>query len=652
MNHTILPAPRILSEPEPKSPAQSDLAELALAARRQLWVVAFAGFLGLCLGAFHYATSPREYRATATVLIEERQSDLEQEIAATLPTLRSEASIMNQVQILGSLQLATEVADRLSLQENPDFNSPPRSLLGETIGGVKSWIKSLIPTPAPTAQTTGETTDPDISPALLNSASLLRQRTTFTRVGRSFVVEISHSSHDPGLATMIVNSYAEAYLADGIAANVEAADRMADWMEGRIEELRLEALAAANEAEAFRAEFGASDQQGLRERQERADALNELLVTLRSRSQEVALSSSFPASSGRLLSQALQPREPASPKAWQDLGAGLFLGLLLGLGFAVRRELGETGFRTGADVTQTLNLPFLGYMPHIVIRRVRSASPAAPVAAGPRVAFNPQAQLPGGMPTLMSRHSMRPQVKQNPHTTLVAPPHLMMSAVAPGSETDHALRRLHAAMERARQSPAGHVLSIAGLKRDDGATELAANLAHTAARGGHATLLIDGDFEGSGLSRALGATGAAGLVDVLDCVMPAGEAIRRITPTGLDILPTGLGPRQGGVIESSYIAEFGALVAELASVYETIVIDLPPLAHFPEAESLVAQLDHFILAVPWGRTPRAAIARFLQDRPALVAQTAGVVLTKTDSGRLSSYGEAALTRARPRFAKG
>ena len=649
MNQRILPSPVLLPDPAapPPAPEQNDMAELWLAARRQGWRIGLAGLCGLALGLAHYATSPREYRAIASILIEERQSNLEQEIAATIPALRSDASILNQVQILRSLGLATDVARQLDLPENSNFQAPPRSLFGQIAADAKAWVTALLPSPAAPEPSDGSgDAGPSEDPALLRSAARLSQLTSFDRIGRSFVIRISHSSHDPGLATDIVNAYADAYLADGTAANVAASMRTAEWMEARIEELRQTALDAAAEAEAFRAEFGASDQQGLRERQDRAEALNTLLTTFQARAQEISLSSSFPSSDGRVLSYALVPREPTSPVAWQDLGAGLLLGLLIGLGLAVRREARETGFRTGADVAQTLGLPFLGYLPRLPDRQLKRASATPQAAPGPRVAFTAATRSADiDMPPLMMRHGAQPRITHGTAASLVAPRRLMIPAYAAGSDADLALRRLHAMIDGARRGPVGHVLGVAGLAAGDGATTLAANLAQTAVRAGRATLLIDGDFAQSGLSRALGAAEASGLVDVLDCILPAGDAVRRIANTGLDALPSGLGPRRGGVIESSYIREFGALVAELANVYDTIIVDLPPIAQFPEAESLIAQVDRFALSIPWGTRPREATARVLQEQPGLAARCLGVVLTETDMGRLGLYGAPATGRS-------
>jgi uncharacterized protein involved in exopolysaccharide biosynthesis len=119
-------------------------------------------------------------------------------------------------------------------------------------------------------------------------------------------------------------------------------------MEARLQDLRAEAQAAADAAEQFRRDVGVADQQGLRELEQQAEALNDLVLRVQNRYRELALESSFPVSAGRILSRALPPRDPTAPRATHVLAAGVFLGLLLGLAVAVLREARETGFRTAA----------------------------------------------------------------------------------------------------------------------------------------------------------------------------------------------------------------------------------------------------------------------------------------------------------------
>jgi uncharacterized protein involved in exopolysaccharide biosynthesis len=242
-----------------RASSEEALAELLLALRRQAWTLGLGAAFGLMLGVLHYATTPRTFVAAAALLIEEKQTDLEQELAAILPASRSDTSMRNEMQVLRSLEVATDVARTLDLQNNPDFMSPPSSLLSILIRNARSAIRSLIPTPE--APLTGPVDEAAVAQALLlQTAQSLRNRTGFHRVDRSFVVEIWFTSHDRVLAAEIVNAYADAYIADGITANLAASERTADWMEARLEELRADALAAAQEAERFRLAVGAADQ--------------------------------------------------------------------------------------------------------------------------------------------------------------------------------------------------------------------------------------------------------------------------------------------------------------------------------------------------------------------------------------------------------
>jgi uncharacterized protein involved in exopolysaccharide biosynthesis len=109
-----------LSDATP-SPPDRALAELLLAARRQAWVMVAGVVSASPRRCFHYATSPKMFEASATLLIEEQRTELEQELSAALPTARNDTSMLNEMQILASLQVASDVVATLGLTENADF---------------------------------------------------------------------------------------------------------------------------------------------------------------------------------------------------------------------------------------------------------------------------------------------------------------------------------------------------------------------------------------------------------------------------------------------------------------------------------------------------------------------------------------------------
>jgi hypothetical protein len=150
---------------------------------------------------FHYATSPKVFEASATLLIEEQRAELEQEISAALPTSRNDTSMLNEMQILASLQVASDVVD----DAGPDGQSglPEPALEPSVADGFGG--QGVCPRADPGAGNGAG----DGGPAgrrrrrsVRKDAGRprLRANTVFHRVGRSFVVEIWYRLHDPVLA--------------------------------------------------------------------------------------------------------------------------------------------------------------------------------------------------------------------------------------------------------------------------------------------------------------------------------------------------------------------------------------------------------------------------------------------------------------------
>jgi uncharacterized protein involved in exopolysaccharide biosynthesis/Mrp family chromosome partitioning ATPase len=625
-----------LSDATP-SPPDRALAELLLAARRQAWVMAAGVVFGIAAALFHYATSPKMFEASATLLIEEQRTELEQELSAALPTARNDTSMLNEMQILASLQVASDVVATLGLTENADFLNPRTSVLARTVGGTKAFLRGLIPVPETDATDGSAGGGGATDRAAMQAAERLRTATGFHRVGRSFVVDIRFTSHDPALAAAIVNAYAEAYIADGIRATVRSAEERAVWMEARLEDLRTEAQAAAEEAERFRLETGVADQQRLRDLEQRAEALNDLVLRFQNRYRELALESSFPVSSGRILSRALPPRDPAAPRATHTLAAGVFLGLLMGLAAAVLREARETGFRTGADVTRDLGLPFLGYVPPSArwgsgdgrLSRILGWPGARSGHGEARTTARARKRPEKGLP---SRHLAEPNGDLPPRARAPA----AREAMPHGPQFEKSVRAVFSGLQSRRAQRDSRVIAVASLQQGEDSTAIAIELARQTIRSGRRCLLIDGDFGAAELSRRLGLAGAEGALDVLEGACGLEAALDGEMTEDLDILPAGRCADPDHAM--AYLAEFGDLIGDLADGYDDIVVHLPPLLDTPEATGLLARADHTVLAVAWGRTPRQLVQGVVAETPGLRGPGAGVVLSRVALNRLSRYG--------------
>ncbi|MEL6103896.1 MAG: GNVR domain-containing protein, partial [Pseudomonadota bacterium] len=452
-----------------------------------------------------------------------------------------------------------------------------------------------------------------------NTAMALRKRTTLSRMGRSFAIEISYISHDADLAAAIPNAYAAAYLDDGMNANLAASNRRAAWMAEQIALLQNAANEAAREAEAFRAQTGALNQQGLREREQRADALNELYRTLEVQYKRTELEGSFPVANGRILSQAIAPRQPALPKAWILMAGGLALGLFVGLALATWRELREAGFRTAEDVRSSLGVRSLGYVPVLRKKKLRISS----VEAGAKTPA-PFVSIRGGVAETDERDAA-------PKTPRAARAQRVFAPIAvPGSAAETVARNVIASSELNADQREGTVIGVSSFAPGEGASTLSLNTALAAARTGRRTLLIDLGSQ-RGLSVRVGANSGHGLTDVVAGRLSRARAMRTVLENGLQILPR-------STLDIPNADRILDLLAVLRREYDTVILDLPSLGEPADIKLLLPAVDHIVVATLWGRTPRRIAEDTLNAEPEVRRKLLGLVLNRTILRALPKYG--------------
>ncbi|MDX8453262.1 polysaccharide biosynthesis tyrosine autokinase [Mesorhizobium sp. VK9D] len=240
-----------------------DVERLLGMAARQAKVVAICAVIGLFLGLIYLQTTPKQYMSVASVLIDESMNKVMNDISAASATQQTDATILSQIEILNSARLASEVVDKLKLDQNQDFMSPPQSALAKGIGflrGIVGYFRGNAADDLPGVQNVDAATrEAMIKTATHDYAVLMLQTGLLAdRVGRSNVISIGYQATDPALATAITKAYADAYLADQLNASFDATERAAVWLQGRLTELRESSQAASLAVEKFRAEHGLS----------------------------------------------------------------------------------------------------------------------------------------------------------------------------------------------------------------------------------------------------------------------------------------------------------------------------------------------------------------------------------------------------------
>jgi succinoglycan biosynthesis transport protein ExoP len=251
-----------------------DLERLFQIAVRRARIAAICAAVGLALGVVYLLFAAPSYTAASRILLDENLTKFAQEEAATpASNMKSDANLLTEVEILKSTRLALVVVDRLKLDEDDAFMNPPQSPLG--------WFKSRIKAVTNLFEFWG----PEVSEVAIKNgrrqraAALLQQGLAAERVGRSFVINVSFSSHVPQLAGNITRAYADAYLSDQLDANFDATQQATVWLQGRLGELRESSQAAALEVERFRAANGLTAARGeLISEQQLADLNSQLIL--------------------------------------------------------------------------------------------------------------------------------------------------------------------------------------------------------------------------------------------------------------------------------------------------------------------------------------------------------------------------------------
>lgn len=254
-----------------------DLEQMWAIVRRQWRVVAGFAVAAILVGLLYLMTATPRFTSTAGILIDESNQKIVDQLSAISGVLEDEGQVLSQVELLKSEKIALAVSKNLDLANNELFVNGKSGILGSAIQAIRSAvdIRSWFGSESPAAN------EAQIQRGIVDQ---LVAGLGVTRVGRSYVLEISYTSPDPVLAASIAKAYAEAYLADQLDSKYEATRRASGWLQARIAELRQKSLEADRAVQKFRAEKGliATDGQLITDQQ--LAQLNTQLIAARAES--------------------------------------------------------------------------------------------------------------------------------------------------------------------------------------------------------------------------------------------------------------------------------------------------------------------------------------------------------------------------------
>jgi capsular exopolysaccharide synthesis family protein len=176
-----------------------------------------------------------------------------------------------------------------------------------------------------------------------------------------------------------------------------------------------------------------------------------------------------------------------------------------------------------------------------------------------------------------------------------------------------------------RKEMRAFVITSAGV--GEGKTLTALNLAWLLAQTeGMRALIIDSDLRQPCATQYLGIEVSTGLSDVLGGTLRLEEAIVRLHPAGLYLLPGG--QARDDVAELLSGPSYERLMTEVRRMFDYIIIDAPPLGIFTDANVLMNRADAALIVVRSGKTRYAFVDRLLEQIPR--EKLLGVVLNRVD----------------------
>ncbi len=311
------------------------------------------------------------------------------------------------------------------------------------------------------------------------------------------------------------------------------------------------------------------------------DTNRELYNGLLQRYKEVGIAGGVGTNNVSIVDPAQVPERPSRPRPLINLLIALLAGAVVGIGLALAREQIDETIADPADLERKIGLPFLGAIP---------ASSAEDMVGETR------------------------DLKSS-----VAEAYLSVQTNL-GFSTDHGVPR---------------TLAITSTRPTEGKSITAYAIAHTIARSGARTILIDGDIRSPSVHGETGLHNERGLSNYLSGSSDIESLIQRPQTEPFAVMSAGpLPPNAAELLRSDRLRQ---LLVELRSRFDHVVIDSPPVMGLADAPIIASKVEGVVFVLEargvTARVARLAIGRLLQARGHIL----GVVLTKFEAKR-AHYG--------------
>ncbi|MBC7364462.1 MAG: polysaccharide biosynthesis tyrosine autokinase [Candidatus Aminicenantes bacterium] len=305
----------------------------------------------------------------------------------------------------------------------------------------------------------------------------------------------------------------------------------------------------------------------------------------------------------RIIDRADIPTRPSSPKKFRNLLLALFLGLFGGVGLALVFEYLDDTVKSVEDVERYTKLPTLGIIP----------------------AFDNQAETYGYYHAYSSGREEKKDKEGAGKEKEVRPENVeLIVHFAPESALAENYRSLRTAL--LLSSPQGVLkkIQLTSPLKGEGKSTTISNLAVSLAHMGKRVLLIDADLRRPRQHRLFNLKNHQGLTNYLALDLQLDKLIKETMVPNLFLINSGPIPPNPAELLSS--EKMTSLLEEMASLYDFVLIDTPPVLAVTDAQIVGKMVDGLVLVVRAENTPREALVQTKELLDLLKIRILGVVV--------------------------
>jgi uncharacterized protein involved in exopolysaccharide biosynthesis/Mrp family chromosome partitioning ATPase len=553
---------------------------LASILRRRSRLILTIAAVGAMLAAAVGLLIPPKYTATAQIVVEPRQVDFVDGLAAAIRAT-DESAIDTQVTMLSSRDHLRRVIEDLSpdreFRATPKAETEPDPMVSRPAGDMPSLPTGGEEPAALSASAAASSNVGELvrrlkiwfgAPFTARNAAAreldeLERQLKVMQERRSRVISVSFTATSPERAAAIVNRIVELHVRRQTEERRAQASQELNRIGERVAEIEAESERTGKAMQTIleqrlAAGLGAGEGASrLRELEREVAGNGQTYTGLLRREMEIREQQANIAPDARILSLAIPPDRPSSPNPILFVLPALIVFSICGSLLAVVRERLDRGLRCERDVADALGIPCIGLIPQL------------------------------------SR------------SDLARPCHCLLNK--PFTAYTEAIRSAVASLLLAATQHAPKTVLISSSVPGEGKTTLAASIAVYAAHLGKRVLLVDFDSRHPSNLRQLHGKTDRSVGDSRD--RQPTELIHHLRDLNLDYLPM---PRSSVDPLALFAGEHvQILMRQLRESYDCVFIDSPPLLGTTETRLLAPLADKCLFVVKWDSTTREVAQKAL-----------------------------------------